>query len=166
VSPGEAGHLGGVPLHLIPPTQANAGITSKESSMTRSFSRRAHSERGAVAVEFGIFAPILIALVAGLVYFGWGFNIKMTLTNAAREAVREYALGTDADPAAVARDYAATAVGAGNVVNVAVEATGCPNPGTNPGGQATVTVTYPFAPDVNFIPAVTIGGKAVMRCGG
>lgn len=53
---------------------------------------RRHNElenrRGAVAVEFAIMAPILMAIVFGMIELGRGFELKNLLEVAAREAAR------------------------------------------------------------------------------
>lgn len=57
--------------------------------------RTARSERGAAAVEFALVMPILIALVFGMIDFGWAINRYTVVNNAAREAVRTASLGGD-----------------------------------------------------------------------
>ena len=43
-------------------------------SRVRGRAHRRAGERGAVAVEFGLIAPLLILLVFGIIDFGWMFN--------------------------------------------------------------------------------------------
>jgi len=43
---------------------------------------------GASAVEFALVLPVLLLLVFGVIYFGFAFNTKMTLTQSAREGAR------------------------------------------------------------------------------
>jgi Flp pilus assembly protein TadG len=50
------------------------------------------SENGQSAVEFALILPILILLLLGIIEFGWFFNAKITITSAAREGVRVYAI--------------------------------------------------------------------------
>ena len=50
------------------------------------------SERGAVAVEFAILAPVLVMLLLGIMEFGRAYNAQISLTNAAREGVRVMAI--------------------------------------------------------------------------
>ena len=50
------------------------------------------SERGAVAVEFAILAPVLVMLLLGIMEFGRAYNAQTSLTNAAREGVRVMAI--------------------------------------------------------------------------
>ena len=48
------------------------------------------SERGAVAVEFALLAPVLIMILLGIMEFGRAYNAQVSLTNAAREGVRSH----------------------------------------------------------------------------
>lgn len=43
---------------------------------------------GQALVEFSLVLPILIALILGMIEFGWILNGKITLTSAAREGAR------------------------------------------------------------------------------
>jgi Flp pilus assembly protein TadG len=56
---------------------------------------RARAERGSVALEFGLLAPILLLLVFGIADFGWMMNRDMVVDNASRDAVRIASLGGD-----------------------------------------------------------------------
>ncbi|MBI4581749.1 MAG: pilus assembly protein [Planctomycetes bacterium] len=60
--------------------------------------RRWHRE-GAATVEMAVVTPILLALLFGIVEYGWVFMLQSNLTNAAREACRVGILpgATDAD---------------------------------------------------------------------
>ncbi|MGC0236942.1 TadE/TadG family type IV pilus assembly protein [Arthrobacter sp. SD76] len=61
--------------------------------------------RGAIAVEFALVAPVLLALVIGIVEFANAYNAQISVTQAAREAARTMAVKnsqTDAKAAAVA----------------------------------------------------------------
>jgi Flp pilus assembly protein TadG len=49
---------------------------------------RFHGERGTVAVEFAIIAPLLIILVLGILEFGFGYHAWDVTQNAAREGAR------------------------------------------------------------------------------
>ena len=66
------------------------------------------SERGAVAVEFAILAPLLIMLLLGIMEFGRAYNVQITLSNAAREGVRVMAINNSATAAAIATAKTAT----------------------------------------------------------
>lgn len=122
-------------------------------------------EDGTVVVEFGLIFPVIVLLIAGLVAFGLAYDIQLTLQQAAREAVRVYALGSG-DPNATAQDAAT------NLGSIGVETSGnCEDP-THPGDpapQAWVRVSYDmdfgFVPMLEF-PDMTLSSRAVMRCGG
>jgi Flp pilus assembly pilin Flp len=63
--------------------------------------RYVRREGGASAVEFALVLPVFLALVFGIIYFGFAFNTKLTVTQAAREAARLGAtlpLGDDGTP--------------------------------------------------------------------
>lgn len=52
---------------------------------------------GAVAVEMAIVTPLLLAMLFGIIEFGWLFTVRSTMVNAAREGARLGALeGTTA----------------------------------------------------------------------
>ncbi len=51
------------------------------------------TERGAVAVEFALLAPVLVMLLLGIMEFGRAYNAQVTLSSAAREGVRVMAIG-------------------------------------------------------------------------
>jgi Flp pilus assembly protein TadG len=58
-------------------------------SKVRLFLRQLRRQvRGSVAVEFGIIAPVLILLVAGILDFGHAWFMKQVVTNASREGAR------------------------------------------------------------------------------
>lgn len=60
-----------------------------QSPLARARTRRARrSGRGAVAVEFGLIAPVLILLVMGIIDFGWMMNRETMVNNVSRDAAR------------------------------------------------------------------------------
>ena len=75
---------------------------SQETLHHRGLFRRARGrdERGAIAVEFALIAPILILLVLGIIEFGFSFHAWDATQNAAREGARLGAV--DASPADIA----------------------------------------------------------------
>lgn len=121
---------------------------------------RRNRERGAAAVEFALILPILIMLVFGVVEFGRAYNAKVTLTHAAREGVREYALTQDSSAGADTAVAAATSL---DPAQISVSATAC-----LPGQPTSLTVSYPFTWEVPLIGSGTmaLSGTGVMRCGG
>ena len=120
-----------------------------------------HNDRGAAAVEMALVLPFLLLLVCGIVDFGRAYNANLTLTHAAREGARIWALGgTTAEMTTAATD---AAVGL-TVTSVA------PTPCTF-GSATTVTVTAGFSYITPLIadlaPGLTsLSSNGVMRCGG
>ena len=51
-------------------------------------SRLRKKDCGVSVIEFALVAPLLLALVIGIIEFGWIFNGYITLTSAAREGAR------------------------------------------------------------------------------
>lgn len=49
---------------------------------------RAREERGAAIVEMAFVAPLLLALIFGVIEFGWGFGQRLDVRHGAREAAR------------------------------------------------------------------------------
>ncbi|MFE4834321.1 TadE/TadG family type IV pilus assembly protein [Arthrobacter sp. NPDC056691] len=123
--------------------------------------KRARRDRGAVAVEFALVAPVLLALVAGIVEFSHAYNLQISVTQAAREAAREMAIEDDQGAAA----QAATA-GAPGLNGAAFQYAFSPGACTA-GQNMTVTITYPAATLTGiFGSTVTVTGVGAMRCGG
>ena len=59
-------------------------------------------ERGAAAVEFALVAPVLLALVGGIIEFSYTYNLQISVTQAAREAARDMAIHNKQDLARAA----------------------------------------------------------------
>ena len=120
-----------------------------------------HKSRGAVAVEFALVAPLLLALVTGIVEFAHAYNAQISVTQAAREAAREMAIKdnqTDAKAAAVA--------GAPGLNTSAFAYTFTPTACTS-NDPIKVTITYTSATMTGlFGSSVTLTGVGAMRCGG
>ena len=51
-------------------------------------------DNGAVAIEFVLVAPVMLALVMGIIQFGYVFFVQLTMNNAAREATRQLVVGS------------------------------------------------------------------------
>ena len=123
--------------------------------------RSGKATRGAALVEFALILPILVLLVFGIIEFGRGYHTKSALAHAARESVREAALGIG-DPAATARNAAPLLDGAS--ISVAIDPAGT----CTDGEPVTVTLTYDHQFDIPLFRSGTwtITEKGVMRCGG
>lgn len=120
------------------------------------------SERGAVAVEFALLAPVLVMLLLGIMEFGRAYNVQASLTNAAREGVRVMAINNSQSDA---RSAAKNAVGPLNPAladgNVTFSATSCAV-----GSQMTVTISYSLSTMTGIAGPFAMTGKGTMLCGG
>jgi Flp pilus assembly protein TadG len=120
------------------------------------------SERGAVAVEFALLAPVLVMLLLGITEFGRAYNAQVTLSSAAREGVRVMAIGNS--PAAArtaAKNSAAALKPALADTNITISPATCTT-----GTQVTVKITYSLATMTGIAGPFTMEGKGVMLCGG
>lgn len=123
--------------------------------------RARRGDAGAAAVEMALILPILMLLLFGLIDFGRAYNARITLSNAAREGVRVWALGgTEAETTQRVKD---TAVGL-TITSVTQD------PCTF-GARTQITVTASFSyltPLISsFSPGLTsLSTNGVMRCGG
>ena len=131
-----------------------------------------HDDRGASAVEFALLLPVLLLIVFGIVDFGRAFNAQITLTQAAREGVRTYALTGDASQGN-ARNVEAIQGTPLQGAGVSTSVTGCTT-----GSPTTLTATTQF----NYVTPisglmtmlgaralanpVTLTSKATMSCKG
>jgi len=81
--------------------------------LTMKLLRRRERETGAAAVEFALVAPVMIALMFGIVEFGVAFNYKTTVNNYAAVTARSYSIDPATQPASPAerKALAATALG-------------------------------------------------------
>lgn len=115
-------------------------------------------ERGAVAVEFALVAPILLGIVVAIVEFSSIYNLQISVTQAAREAAREMAVTNNAGLAAAKGVAGApgVAIAPGNFAF-----SGACTPGATV--TATVNLTRPALTGF-FGPTVTVTGQGAMRC--
>lgn len=120
------------------------------------------SERGAVAVEFALLAPVLVMLLLGIAEFGRAYNAQITLTNAAREGVRVMAINNSQTDARTAAKNAAAllnpALAGGNVTFSA--------PSCTVGAQVSVTISYTLSTMTGIAGPFPMTGKGTMLCGG
>ncbi len=139
---------------------------------------RFSGEVGAAALELVLVLPIFILLVLGIAEFSRAYNYNVSLSGAAREGARVFALGTE-DPVTRTQEAAPTVPSPISVtctVNGAAAACWPPSACTA-GAKGGVRATYQFA----YLPAlssmvqwfggdplgpVTLTGIGVMRCGG
>ncbi|NSX36074.1 pilus assembly protein [Pseudarthrobacter oxydans] len=132
--------------------------------MKRRHSSPPDEERGAVAVEFALIAPILLALIIAIVEFANAYNIQVSVTQASREAARTMAITKDSAQATAAGKAGAPSINTG-LLTFDYSAAGCP--ATTPAPNATVTVTYTGTSLTGFFgSSLTLTGKGAMQCGG
>lgn len=96
--------------------------------------RRIKAERGASLVEFAILVPLLLALLLGIVEFGWAIAQQLDLRHKAREALRIAVVdGPESD--IVARVCSDDIVDNADIIRIENVATG-----TQPGDTAGVII--------------------------
>lgn len=117
-------------------------------------------EKGAAMVEFAIVLPVLLLLVFGIIEFGRAYNTQLTLTHAAREGVRAYAITQDQGEGENTAEMAASTLDPA-LLDVTVTACIIDQP-------TTMTVEYPFTFFIPFLPStpITLQAEGVMKCGG
>ncbi|WP_084327823.1 TadE/TadG family type IV pilus assembly protein [Intrasporangium oryzae] len=129
--------------------------------------RRSRRDRGAAAIEFALVLPLLLLAIAGIIDFGRAFFTQISLTNAAREAVRAAVVSSPSTT-----DIQNRAQAASPGLTVTTSASLCTAPGTN----ASVTVSSQFSwiligPATSLVGSAitlppTLSSTAVMKCGG
>lgn len=130
------------------------------------------SERGAVAVEFALLAPVLIMILLGIMEFGRAYNTQLTLTSAAREGVRVMAIDDDEGTAlAAVTNSADTLTPALRATDIAIAFQAIPptTPAPTecaPGRQVTVTINYTLNTMTGIAGPFTMKGRGTMLCGG
>jgi len=127
-------------------------------------------DRGASAVEFALLAPLLIALLLGVLAFGHAFHVESVLSNAARDAVRIVSLSNvsnETDPHTAARQAAiSSAQPSVGLTQEHIEISSACGPADDSTSEnATVTITYPLEL-LGGIGNITLTGKGTMRCNG
>ncbi len=55
--------------------------------------RSHHKRRASTLIEFALIVPILLAIVMGIIEFGWQMKNQLTVANAAREGARYASVG-------------------------------------------------------------------------
>ena len=115
-------------------------------------------------VEMAIVLPVLVLLVFGIIDFGRLYNTQVTLTHAAREGIRDYAIFQDP---VQAENVARQAVTSFDPTPMVIDVDGC-GLGQPAGQPGQMTITYPFNSSIPFLgeSILTISAKGVMRCGG
>lgn len=121
------------------------------------------SDRAAAAVEFALVAPILIALLLGMVEFGFLIFLNSAAAGAAREGARAAAIsGQVADAVTVAKSAYKDTTSRTGSATVSPAGRAC-----TPGEAVVVTVTENYGSLTKFFgSSFTATGRGEMRCGG
>jgi Flp pilus assembly protein TadG len=134
---------------------------------------RRSGDHGVATVEFALLLPVLLLILFGIIEFGRGFNMQLSMSHGAREGVRVLALGGSTADAVTRTEQAAFPV-----TGLTVTTVGCPAVVslTTPPARVTVTRTYdPITPLAAIMDMVGGGGAATpptieargeMRCSG
>ena len=119
-------------------------------------------ERGAVAVEFALVAPVLVMLLLGIMEFGRAYNTQVTLSSAAREGARVMAIGNSPSAARTAAKNAAVSLQpALSDTNITISPSACTT-----GAQMTFKITYTLSTVTGIAGPFPMEGRGVMLCGG
>ena len=120
------------------------------------------SERGAVAVEFALLAPVLVMLLLGIMEFGRAYNAQVTISSAAREGVRVMAIGNSPTAArTAAKDAAVSLQPALSDANITISPSTCTT-----GAQMTFKITINLSTMTGIAGPFPMEGRGVMLCGG
>lgn len=131
----------------------------------RSFLHRAsRGQQGAELVEFAVLIPALVMLLLGIIWFGRAYNVRETVTRAAREGARwaiaptcascGNTLPTDSEVRSkIDAALVASSVDPNKVTNFTILRNQVLNPGTTPQTIGTVIrFEYPFTFVLPFTP--------------
>ncbi|MDO2933285.1 TadE/TadG family type IV pilus assembly protein [Paeniglutamicibacter sulfureus] len=121
-------------------------------------------EEGASAVEFALVLPLLLALLLGIIEFGFLFNQQVSATQVAREVARAVAVHTETTPLNLNAllPQMAPLLDPANVTILPATPV-CTASTTD--SRVTITVQVTNSSLLGIGPD-TITGKASMRCGG
>lgn len=120
------------------------------------------SERGAVAVEFALLAPVLVMVLLGILEFGQAYNAQIMLSSAAREGVRVMAINNNAADARTAAKNAAASLQPALIdTNITITPSTCTT-----GAQMTFKITYNLSTMTGIAGPFPMEGRGVMLCGG
>jgi Flp pilus assembly protein TadG len=119
----------------------------------------ARAERGQTAVEFALVAPVLIALLLGILQCGIAFSHYLTVTDAARVAARKAILLRVSNVTTSDVTQAAQTAASGlSTSSLGVSVADPTDPSFSQGGSTViVTVTYPYS--INILGWVVTSGN-------
>jgi Flp pilus assembly protein TadG len=117
--------------------------------------RAAGRRRGAAAVEFALVLPVLLAILTGILEYGWLFLQQSNLSAAVREGARVGSMTMQADgPGAAAETRIRAAMTALNLPGAAATVT-TSQAGSTPSEILNVAVTMPYTPLIGLVPTPT-----------
>ena len=126
----------------------------------------ARRDRGATAVEFALVFPLLLVMLFAIIDFGWVLNQQMSVTAAAREGARYFAIH-NLEPGAQADAEARASALVTGAVTFTYPSTCSP---TVEDDELTMVVHTPLTDLTGWLGAVsggaTLEGTGSMRCGG
>ncbi|GAA3228522.1 TadE/TadG family type IV pilus assembly protein [Actinocorallia longicatena] len=144
-------------------------MTGERTKRTRAAGAR--RDGGAAAVEFALLLPLIVALLFGMIDLGVLLNTKITVTEAARQAIRTYVLTRDDDPdtrETTKRESGLAVLTALAGPPTTIDWTTCTElSSTSTLRTATVKVTYERSAVIGLIPGLrraTLSSTAVMPC--
>ena len=112
---------------------------------------------GAAAVEFAVVAPLMFAVVLGLVEFGRAIMVEQTLVSAARESCRVAVLAGTTKQDVINR--ATASLNAAGISNFSITMNPDPPSSASEGTPVTVTITVSFN-NITWLPVpIYLGGK-------
>jgi Flp pilus assembly protein TadG len=129
--------------------------------------RQRQADRGAAAVEFALIVPLLLVVLFAIIDLGWVFNQQLSVTAAAREGARYFAVHTaDSGAQAVAEDLVVDLLS--QTPTITYEST-CSDDATD--DKLTMVVEIPLTDLTGWLAVIapddaTLRGVGSMRCGG
>ena len=115
-------------------------------------------------MEFALTMPLMLALAAAVVDFGWYFNQQMTVLHAVREGARAGSItAEDGDPATVAIARVQEALDAANI-DYSQGTIDALYSGSPPMELIEVSASLPYQPIVTLVPVpVNLNAALTMR---
>ena len=120
------------------------------------------SDAGVAAVEFAILLPVLLAILLGMIDYGYYFLLNSTVVNAAREGARAGIVQSSASSAESAATTVATNYLSAAGISVGNSCMNCARVTAALGAtNLVVTVTIdPFTPLTGFLPSSALPARA------
>ena len=107
-------------------------------------------DRGAAAVEFALVLPILVALLLGIIEFGYAMYVQAAISGAAREGARELAISSSTASAQQAAANAALPAVTLSASEIAANNSQC---SASPSAAVTVKISYPYSGIAGLLPS-------------